>query len=199
VVTQQHRYLSLYIGNVPHDWDVSNFKALAEQYGKVRDVAFFDKRGYGFAHFCRVQESFLAFIDLHKRWLDGGELQVEVAHRHNSYERREELIQEVEKKHKKSLSNVSSNVSSEGHVCTLYVNNVDEDVVSAEPELAMLFHGFGRVTWVRLVKAQPQNKKRGYGFVTFERAEDAALAMEYVNQALVGDKRVHVSWAEQKR
>ncbi|KAI5854320.1 hypothetical protein BZA05DRAFT_262890, partial [Tricharina praecox] len=82
--------------------------------------------------------------------------------------------------------------------CNLFIKNLDDCVISTSEELKNLFESFGQVASAHLATYPESKISRGYGFVAFAKAEDAAKAKDKINNILVGKKRVFVSYAERK-
>jgi len=82
--------------------------------------------------------------------------------------------------------------------CNLFIKNLDDCVISTSEDLKNLFEPFGQVASAHLATYPESKVSRGYGFVAFAKAEDAAKAKDKINNILVGKKRVFVSYAERK-
>ena len=66
----------------------------------------------------------------------------------------------------------------------------------SEHELVTLFENFGKLTSVRLVRHNTKKSSLGYGFVRYERVEDAAEAIEALGEVMVGGQRMQVKLAD---
>lgn len=66
----------------------------------------------------------------------------------------------------------------------------------SEQELVSLFENFGRLTSVRLVRHSTKKSSLGYGFVRYERVDDAALAIEALKEVVIGGHVMHVKLAD---
>ena len=82
--------------------------------------------------------------------------------------------------------------------CNLFVKNLDDNVVGTAEDLQAIFEKFGPVASAHLVTFDESKISKGFGFVAFTKAEDAARAKDEVNNSLIGRKRVFVSYAEKK-
>ncbi|KAL7270634.1 hypothetical protein RUND412_006652 [Rhizina undulata] len=80
----------------------------------------------------------------------------------------------------------------------LFIKNLDDEIVSDSEDLKKLFEPFGPVASAHLATYSDSGISRGYGFVAFTKAEDAATAKTKINGTMVGRKRVFVSYAERK-
>lgn len=74
---------------------------------------------------------------------------------------------------------------------TLYVGglppSVDTDAVRG------LFDGFGHVESVRLVRHDPDGPHRGFGYVTFANAREAAAAVESLDGTSLDAARLRIA------
>ncbi|XP_041477198.1 nucleolysin TIA-1-like [Lytechinus variegatus] len=70
------------------------------------------------------------------------------------------------------------------------------------PELRKLFDEYGSITDARVVRDPETGKSRCYGFVSFEREEDAQRAIKEMNGAILpqypGMKAIRTGWATRK-
>ena len=67
----------------------------------------------------------------------------------------------------------------------LYVRNLPWEVDSAG--LQEIFEGYGTITECTIPVLKGSDRSRGFGYVTFDRPEDAAKALEAMAGATVGD------------
>merc|ERR1712086_1244919 len=67
----------------------------------------------------------------------------------------------------------------------LYVRNLPWEVDSSG--LQEIFEGYGTITECTIPVQKGSDRSRGFGYVTFARAEDAAKALEAMAGATVGD------------
>ena len=81
--------------------------------------------------------------------------------------------------------------------CNLYVKNLDKDKVTDET-LKGMFAKYGKITDSRVMKEKDTSRSRGFGFVCFEKKEDATAALEMHNADIFG-KKLFVSLAIPKK
>jgi polyadenylate-binding protein len=77
----------------------------------------------------------------------------------------------------------------------LYIKNIDPDVT--QDEFTDLFTQFGPVT-SSMISLDEDGKNKGFGFVNFERHEDAAKAVEALHDTDYRSKKLYVSRAQKK-
>ncbi|KAI8823014.1 prolyl oligopeptidase family-domain-containing protein [Fimicolochytrium jonesii] len=78
----------------------------------------------------------------------------------------------------------------------LYVKNLEDSVDNVE--LFNMFRKFGRVISARVMRDEPDGTSRGFGFVSFDTAEQAARALQEMHGAEFGRKTLVVNIAEPK-
>ncbi|KAK9084082.1 hypothetical protein Scep_030553 [Stephania cephalantha] len=79
----------------------------------------------------------------------------------------------------------------------LLIRNVSLD---ARPEdLRVPFERFGPVKDVYLPKNYYTGEPRGFGFVKFHNADDAAEAKEHMNHQIIGGREIRIVFAEENR
>lgn len=76
----------------------------------------------------------------------------------------------------------------------LYIKNLPDTVASEK--LKELFSKFGKISGYKV--AEKEGKSLGYGFINFEKPEEAQAAIEALNGKEVGDKKLYVA-RHQKR
>jgi hypothetical protein len=77
----------------------------------------------------------------------------------------------------------------------LYVSNLPIRI--DENALTQLFQPYGELTSVRVIKNE-MGQPKGYGFVQFQKLEDAVKSMESLNQAEIDGNTLHVEFAASK-
>lgn len=78
----------------------------------------------------------------------------------------------------------------------IYVKNVDTDV--AEDEFRELFEKYGQITSASLAHDNETGKSRGFGFVNYVKHEDAAAAVEALNDCEFRGQKLYVGRAQKK-
>lgn len=66
----------------------------------------------------------------------------------------------------------------------------------SEQDLVTLFGTYGTLTSVRLVRHNTKKSSLGYGFVRYERVEDAAKAIHALNETMIGGHMILVKLAD---
>lgn len=79
----------------------------------------------------------------------------------------------------------------------LLVRNLDRSIT--EEDLKELFEGFGTVQSCSLVIDKISGTSKGFGFVEMPKAGDAKAAMKNLNDQTVGNSKIRVKKAEEKK
>lgn len=78
----------------------------------------------------------------------------------------------------------------------VYVKNVDQEVT--DDEFRELFEKFGQITSASLAHDNETGKSRGFGFVNYIRHEDAAVAVDTLNDTDFKGQKLYVGRAQKK-
>jgi len=135
-----------------------------------------DSKGYGFVHF-ETEEAALQAIDK----VNGMLLNDKKVFVGRFVPRKEREIELGEKA--KRFTNV-------------YVKNFNEAMT--EEDLSKMFEKFGKITSLKLMKSDEDEKNKGFGFVSFEDAETAESACAELNGTEVNGKTIYVGRAQKK-
>ncbi|KAI8141433.1 hypothetical protein BJV82DRAFT_176012 [Fennellomyces sp. T-0311] len=79
----------------------------------------------------------------------------------------------------------------------LYIKNLDLQVSSCD--LFWYFRGFGRIISARVMKNPQTDESKGFGFVSYSRADEARRALQEMNNRLILSKPIIVSYHEPKK
>ncbi|GMM32943.1 polyadenylate-binding protein [Saccharomycopsis crataegensis] len=143
---------------------------------KVATDEFGTSKGFGFVHYKTDDAAKAAIESVNGMLLNDREVYVGP---HVSKKDRQNKLEEL----KNNFTNV-------------YVKNIDSEVT--DQELNELFATIGAVTSAVVEKDQEGNSK-GFGFVNYENHEDAAKAVEKLNDVELKSKKLYVGRAQKKR
>ncbi len=79
----------------------------------------------------------------------------------------------------------------------LLVRNLDRS--TTEEELNDLFQAFGKVQSCNLIIDKVSGLSKGFGFVEMPRAGEAKIAMKNLNNKTIGNNKIRVKKAEDKK
>ncbi|XVE49224.1 hypothetical protein DITRI_Ditri01bG0065300 [Diplodiscus trichospermus] len=85
--------------------------------------------------------------------------------------------------------------SSKAKFNNVYVKNLSDS--TSDEDLKNIFGEFGPITSA-VVMREPDGKSKGFGFINFENADDAARAVESLNGKKIDDKEWYVGKAQKK-
>lgn len=134
-----------------------------------------NSRGYGFVHYETAESAEAAIKAVNGMLLN--DKQVFVGH-HISRKERQSKIDEQK-----------------AHFTNVYVKNLDLELT--ETEFREMFEPFGTITSAVLT-TDNEGKSRGFGFVNFERHEDAEKAVNELNDKDINGKILYVGRAQKK-
>ena len=173
----------IYINNLPEKYEISELNELCKEFGNVESCnIYFDKIGqnFGIVKFSTEKEAQDA-----KTKLDGKEIEK------NGIKKK--LIvksYQTQFEQKQFMMNYYSIKSHEqkGN-CNLILKNIP--LTAKEEDLEKIFKKFGNITSIRIEKNKIEQKEekgkfllvsQGYGFISFEKSEDAKKALEEMDQ-----------------
>jgi RNA recognition motif-containing protein len=79
----------------------------------------------------------------------------------------------------------------------LYIKNLDLNIKSSD--LFNLFRKFGRIISARVMNNAQTGVSKGFGFVSFSKAEEAFMALQEMNGKLILSKHIIVAYHEPKK
>ncbi|CAE6414420.1 unnamed protein product [Rhizoctonia solani] len=132
-------------------------------------------RGYGYVHYETAESAEAAIKAVNRMLLN--DKQVFVGH-HISRKERQSQIDEA----RSQFTNI-------------YVKNLDTEITEAE--FRVMFEEFGNITSA-VLQTDNEGKSRGFGFVNFERHEEAERAVNEMNEKDIKGKTLFVGRAQKK-
>ncbi|KAJ1309762.1 hypothetical protein OPQ81_006528 [Rhizoctonia solani] len=132
-------------------------------------------RGYGYVHYETAESAEAAIKAVNRMLLN--DKQVFVGH-HISRKERQSQIDEM----RSQFTNI-------------YVKNLDTDITEAE--FKVMFEEFGTITSA-ILQTDNEGKSRGFGFVNYEKHEEAERAVNEMNEKEIKGKVLYVGRAQKK-
>ncbi|KAH0475433.1 MAG: hypothetical protein KVP17_004020, partial [Porospora cf. gigantea B] len=200
-------FTNIYVKNFPQEWTQSEFDAVFQVFGEITSSAIrADARGrsFGFVNFETNHAAREAVNTLNGRVIlegrlvdpednaaaleDNPEAPVLYVARSQSRVERQQYLKEQYQHNKQAEKTRHTGEN-------LYVKNLPEDV--DDDKLLDMFSSFGPVTSAKAMTDE-RGKCRGFGFVCFHSAEDAARAVTDMHGKLAGGKPLYVTIAERR-
>ena len=173
----------IYINNLPEKYEVSELNTLCKEYGKVETCnIYLDKIGknFGIVKFSNESEAQEAKAKLDGKEIekDGVKTKLIVKSYQTQFEQKQYMMNYYSLKSTEKKGN-----------CNLLLKNIP--LTAKEEDLEKIFSKFGVITSTRIEKNKIEKKEekgkfelvsKGYGFISFEKPEDAKKALEEMDQ-----------------
>ncbi|CAN6832092.1 unnamed protein product [Brassica oleracea] len=186
--------LKLFVGNLPFNVDSAQLAQLFESAGKVEMVeVIYDKvtgrsRGFGFVTMSSVSEVEAAAQQFNGYELDGRQLRVNAGppppKREDSFSRGP----------RSSFGGGGGGGGGGGSGNRVYVGNLSWGV--DDMALESLFGEQGKVVEARVIYDRDSGRSKGFGFVTYNSAQEVQNAIQTLNGADLDGRQIRVSEAE---
>ena len=79
----------------------------------------------------------------------------------------------------------------------MFVKNICPEAVAEDVDLQRIFAVYGTIVSGKIMR-WPNGQSKGFGFVSFRNADEAAVARRELDGTVLGSKRMFVSYAERK-
>jgi len=171
----------VHIANLPIDYSNEDLEKLLSEFGKCDDCNVLDDGGvkcFGYATFVNADDAKKAVESLNGTKLGDKALEVIFARKRRKRKQRK----------KKSSSSATTELK-EVVPNQLYIRKLPRDVT--EESVSKLFGTFGEIEKISLMT------RKGYGFVTFKSADDAAKALAGLSDAKLGGSTLQVQQARE--
>jgi polyadenylate-binding protein len=132
-------------------------------------------KGYGFVHFEHSEDAENAIKNVNGMLLNNKK--VYVGH-HIPKKERDAKIEELRSQY-----------------TNIYIKNLDESVT--DDQLRSAFEKFGKITSL-VIQKDDEGKSKGFGFINYEKHDEAKKAVDEMNDTDFGGKKIYVSRAQKK-
>jgi len=185
-------FTNVYIKNFANKLDDEKLRALFEKYGTILScVVIKDEqnksRGFGFVSFENTEEAKRAVKEMNGYKMPGSHSKLTVCRALPKEERKAELAKLYEQFQNDKMQRYRD--------LNLYVAKIDESIDSNE--LRRNFEKYGTITGAKIMPDLNKFSQR-YGFVCFEKPEDAIKAAVGMNNHILNGKRLHVAFSQRK-
>jgi polyadenylate-binding protein len=177
--TNSHK---IYINNLPEKYTISELNLLCKEYGNVLNANIYtDKvaKKFGIVEFTNENEAKDAVSKLNEKIIEKDGIKNKLTVQ----------IYQTQFEHKQFLLNQSLRMKETKAKCNLYIKNIP--LTAKEEDLEKVFSKYGEITSIRIQKDKIENKdnkdkielvSKGFGFVSFDKPEDAKKALEDMDQ-----------------
>jgi len=190
VISPEETFTNVYVKNLETSVNEEGLREMFGAFGQVTSAAIMkDQEGgsrcFGFVNFRNHEDAVKAVKALHgdKR----GDKTLFVCRAQKKSERREQLAIEYGKRLRENQDKYQG--------LNLYVKNLDESV--NDDRLREEFANYGTITSAK-VMVDDSGAPRGFGFVCFSKADEAAKALAAMHGTLVFGKPLYVAYAQRR-
>lgn len=187
-----NKFNNIYVKNFDQHLDTDKLYDLFKEFGTVTSaVAVTDEigqpRGFGFVCFENSEDAEKAVAAMNDYQLPGTDNKLTVCRLQSKGERQAELKRRYDQYKMERLQRYQG--------VNLYVKNLD-DVISDEA-LQETFEQYGAISSAKVMRYD-NGVSKGFGFVCFEKPDDATKAVMEMNSKMLGAKPLYVALAQRK-
>lgn len=186
------KFTNVFVKNFGEELDTAKLEKLFEKYGKITSCVVMSdsegkSRGFGFVAFEDPDAAEKAVTELNDFELEGTEKKLTVCRAQKKSERAAELKKHHEAQKAERLQRYQG--------VNLYVKNLDDTF--DDDQLRKIFEDFGKITSAK-VMTDENGRSKGFGFVCFEKPEEATKAVTEMNSKILNSKPLYVALAQRK-
>lgn len=186
------RFTNVYVKNFGDELDQDKLQELFEKYGSITSITVMTdsegkSKGFGFVAFEKAEEAEVAVTEMNGYEIPGSDRKITVCRAQKKSERQAELKRKYEAQKAERMQKYQG--------VNLYVKNLDDSV--DDEMLRQNFEGYGKITSAK-VMCDENGRSKGFGFVCFEKPDDATKAVVEMNNKMVCSKPLYVALAQRK-
>lgn len=186
------RFTNVYVKNFADELDKEALEKLFSKYGKITSAAVMvdsdgKSKGFGFVAFENPEDAEKAVTEMHEFELPGAERKLYVCRAQKKNERSAELKRRYEQQKVERMQRYQG--------VNLYVKNLDDTV--NDDILKQNFEAYGKITSAK-VMCDDNGRSKGFGFVCFEKPDEATKAVTEMNGKMMCTKPLYVALAQRK-
>ncbi|KAI1699086.1 RNA recognition motif domain-containing protein [Ditylenchus destructor] len=186
------RFNNIYVKNFAQELDTEKLQNLFEQFGAITSaVAVTDEsgnsRGFGFVCFENPEHAEKAVATMNDYQLPGTTRKLTVCRLQTKNERQAEL--------KRRHDQLKLERMQSYHGVNLFVKNLDDTIT--DDALRQNFEPYGPLISVKIM-CNDNGVSKGFGFVCFEKPDDATKAVMEMNNKMLRSKPLYVALAQRK-
>jgi len=187
------RFTNVYVKNFGDAFDSEKLQEFFSKFGEVVSAKVMEddsgkSKGFGFVAFKDHESAEKAADELNEKEVPGkSDLKFTVCRAQKKSERQNELKRRYEQYKAERIQRYQG--------VNLYVKNLDDTV--ADEALRKQFEPYGSITSAK-VMCDENGRSKGFGFVCFEKPDDATKAVVEMNNKIIGNKPLYVALAQRK-
>lgn len=186
------KYTNVFVKNFGEHLDQQKLTEMFSKYGEITSaVVMTDNtgkpKGFGFVAFVDPDAAQVAADTLNESTLEGTDMKLSVCRAQKKSERSAELKRKYEALKQERVQRYQG--------VNLYVKNIEEELT--DDGLRETFAAFGSITSAK-VMVDENGRSKGFGFVCFEKPEEATAAVTDMNSKMIGAKPLYVALAQRK-
>lgn len=187
-----NQFNNIFIKNFGEKLDKMKLETMFEKFGSISScVVMLDEsgksRGFGFVCYNDPKDAQKAVTEMDGYELPDSDLKLIVCRAQKKSERQAELKRRYEK--------LKMERQQRYHGVNLYVKKLDENIT--DETLRQHFESFGTITSVKVMRDE-HGISKGFGFVCFEKPDEATKAVIEMNKKILGTKPLYVALAQRK-
>lgn len=186
------RFTNVYVKNFSKELGKDDLEKMFSQFGSILSCTVMNdsegkSKGFGFVSFENAEDAEQAVVDMNEKELPTFEYKLTVCRAQKKSERQAELKRKYEQQKVERMQRYQG--------VNLYVKNLDDTVT--DEMLRQNFESYGKITSAK-VMCDETNRSKGFGFVCFEKPDDATKAVVEMNNKMLATKPLYVALAQRK-
>jgi polyadenylate-binding protein len=186
------RFTNVFVKNFGDELDQDKLQTLFSKFGPISSTCVMTdaegkSRGFGFVAFDNPEDAERAVNEMHESHLPDSERKLHVCRAQKRSERLAELKRKYEQQKVERIQRFQG--------VNLYVKNLDDSV--DDDILRASFDPFGKITSAK-VMCDENGRSKGFGFVCFDKPEEATKAVTEMNGKIISTKPLYVALAQRK-
>ncbi|KAI1716584.1 RNA recognition motif domain-containing protein [Ditylenchus destructor] len=187
-----HQFTNVYVKNFADVLDKEKLETLFSKFGPILSSTIMEdhegkSKGFGFVSFENPDDAEKAVTEMNDYQLPDTDYKLTVCRAQKKSERQAELKRKYDQQKAERMQRYQG--------VNLYVKNLDDNVDDAM--LRQNFESYGKITSAK-VMCDEASRSKGFGFVCFEKPDDATKAVVEMNNKMLGAKPLYVALAQRK-
>lgn len=186
------KFTNVFVKNFDEEITKEKLEKIFSKFGNITSCAVMNdsegkSKGFGFVAFENSEDAEKAVSEMHDTSLEGSEKKLHVCRAQKKSERLAELKRRYELQKAERMQRYQG--------VNLYVKNLDDSV--DDETLKKNFEEFGKITSAK-VMTDENGRSKGFGFVCFEKPDEATKAVTEMNSKMMCSKPLYVALAQRK-